>query len=136
MHGTHTKCKKKKCKKKDKLDPDLYTLRVVTVVNSVGCKKCRTNINHLFHLVRCRALSLSLCTNTASHARLPPHTYLLQSKFKAMEEAGKIDKIEVVEGSSWEVLHIQEHWTPTTIALDQDLKLIQAGTCNPAAAVV
>ena len=47
-----------------------------------------------------------------------------------------IDHVEVVEGSSWEVLHIQEHWTPTTVALDQDLKLIQPGACNQTAAVV
>jgi len=42
----------------------------------------------------------------------------------------------VPDGSCWEVLHILEHWTPTTIALEQDLKMIQAGTCNPAVAVV
>ena len=47
-----------------------------------------------------------------------------------------IDHVEVVEGSSWEVLHIQEHWTPTTLALEHDLKLIQSATCNSAAAVV
>ena len=60
----------------------------------------------------------------------------VETKFHGTKPGVIIDKIEVVEGSSWEVLHIQEHWTPTTIALDQDLKLIQAGTCNPAAAVV
>ena len=47
-----------------------------------------------------------------------------------------IDKVDDMDGSSWEVLHIQEHWTPTTVALDQDLKLIQAGACKAAAAVV
>ena len=60
----------------------------------------------------------------------------VETRFHGAKLGIIIDKIEVVEGSSWEVLHIQEHWTPTTIALDQDLKLIQAGTCNPAAAVV
>jgi len=60
----------------------------------------------------------------------------VETRFHGAKPGVIIDKIEVVEGSSWEVLHIQEHWTPTTIALDQDLKLIQAGTCNPAAAVV
>jgi hypothetical protein len=60
----------------------------------------------------------------------------VETRFHGAKLGIIIDKIEVVEGSSWEVLHIQEHWTPTTIALDQDLKLIQAGTCKPAAAVV
>jgi len=56
----------------------------------------------------------------------------VETKFHGAKPGIIIDKIEVVEGSSWEVLHIQEHWTPTTVALDRDLKLIQAGTCNPA----
>ena len=60
----------------------------------------------------------------------------VETRFHGAKLGIIIDKIEVVEGSSWEVLHIQEYWTPTTIALDQDLKLIQAGACKAAAAVV
>ena len=56
----------------------------------------------------------------------------VETKFHGAKPGIIIDKIEVVEGSSWEVLHIQEHRTPTTVALDRDLKLIQAGACNPA----
>ena len=56
----------------------------------------------------------------------------VETKFHGAKPGVIIDKIEDMIGSSWEVLHIQEHWTPTTVALDQDLKLIQSGTCNPA----
>ena len=60
----------------------------------------------------------------------------VETKFHGVKPGVIIDKIEDMSGSSWEVLHIQEHWTPTTVALDQDLKLIQAGACKAAAAVV
>ena len=39
----------------------------------------------------------------------------VETKFHGTKPGIIIDKIEVVEGSSWEVLHIQEHWTPTTV---------------------
>ena len=60
----------------------------------------------------------------------------VETRFHGAKPGVIIDKIEDMGGSSWEVLHIQEHWTPTTVALDQDLKLIQAGACKAAAAVV
>ena len=60
----------------------------------------------------------------------------VETKFHGAKPGIIIEQIIDSRGSSWEVLHIQEHWTPTTVALDRDLKLIQAGTCNPAAAVV
>ena len=60
----------------------------------------------------------------------------VETKFHGAKPGVIIDKIEDMSGSIWEVLHIQEHWTPTTVALDQDLKLIQAGACKAAAAVV
>ena len=60
----------------------------------------------------------------------------VETKFHGSKPAIVIDQICDSRGSSWEVLHIHEHWTPTTVALEQDLKLIQAGTCNAAAAVV
>ena len=60
----------------------------------------------------------------------------VETKFHGAKPGIIIDKVEDMGGSSWEVLHIQEHWNPTTVALDQDLKLIQAGACKAAAAVV
>ena len=60
----------------------------------------------------------------------------VETKFHGAKLGVIIDKIEDMIGSSWEVLHIQEHWTPTTVALDQDLNLIQSGTCNSAASMV
>ena len=60
----------------------------------------------------------------------------VETRFHGAKPGIIIDKVDDMDGSSWEVLHIQEHWTPTTVALDQDLKLIQAGACNPAAPVV
>ena len=60
----------------------------------------------------------------------------VETRFHGAKPGIIIDKVEDMDGSSWEVLHIQEHWTPTTVALDQDLKLIQAGACKAAAAVV
>ena len=60
----------------------------------------------------------------------------VETRFHGAKPGIIIDNVEDTSGSSWEVLHILEHWTPTTIALEQDLKMIQVGTCNPAAAVV
>ena len=83
MHGTHTQCVEKPG------ESDLYTLRVITCVNSEGCSKCTMNIQALFLTVR---FFFSLCTNT--HTRIT--TSNLQSKFVRMQEAKEIDKIEVV----------------------------------------
>tara|TARA_B100000902_G_C26994999_1_gene756971 strand:- start:556 stop:768 length:213 start_codon:yes stop_codon:yes gene_type:complete len=60
----------------------------------------------------------------------------VETRFHGAKPGIIIDIVEDASGSSWEVLHILEHWTPTTIAFEQDLKMIQVGTCNPAAAVV
>ena len=60
----------------------------------------------------------------------------VETKFHGAKPGVIIDKIEDSLGSSWEVFHIQKHWTPTPIAVDQDLKLIQHTSCNTAAAVV
>jgi len=60
----------------------------------------------------------------------------VETRFHGWKPGVIIDKIDDRHGSSWEVLHILKHWTPTTIALPEDLKMIQSGTCNLSAAVV
>ena len=60
----------------------------------------------------------------------------VETKFHGTKPGIIIDTVKDMGGSSWEVLHIQEHWTSTTVALGQDLKLIQPGTCNQTAALV
>ena len=54
----------------------------------------------------------------------------VETKFHGQKPGIIIEKVEDMLGSSWEVLHLLDHWTKTTIALDQDLELIQHVACN------
>ena len=60
----------------------------------------------------------------------------VETKFHGSKPAIIIEQVSDMGGSSWEVFHIQEHWTKTTIAHPQDLKLIQHTSCNVSTAVV
>ncbi len=46
----------------------------------------------------------------------------VQTKFHGWKPGIIIEKVEDCQGVSWEVKHFQKHWTPTTIAVEQDLR--------------
>ena len=50
-----------------------------------------------------------------------------QTKYHGWKPGIIVEKVEDHWGTSWEVKHLLGHWTKTTIAVEQDLELINNG---------
>ncbi len=48
----------------------------------------------------------------------------VHTKFHGWKPGIIIEKVDDMRGISWEVKHLQDHWTPSTIATEQDLKRV------------
>ncbi len=48
----------------------------------------------------------------------------VQTKFHGWKPGIIVDEVSDSWRTSWEVKHLQSHWTKTTIAVEQDLEII------------